>query len=240
MGKDPKKDASKSQSGQKKSSMPKPSPPRKTTPNRESNRHVGKMANANQIKFKTVGIDGVALGLALKSDGSGPAFMGNIPGHIENNESRMDKCQLLFFTKLRKPDGSDEVHEVSNKQGNMYPFDIAVFCTVDGEDMVTAVNNYAKTLTEISKVECRTEWKYGVPVFLPKGNATPPDEPPLSTYLLNADCVIVIKRVFTGCDTKTDLMNNEHRNDILSQVFGDATVGFNVIDGMDDAFYDNL
>ena len=216
------------------------SPPRKTVPNRESNRHVDRMSNANQVKYKQVGIENVAVGLIYKPDGKGPAFVGNILGHIESDTSKMEVCKLLFFTKLRKPDGSDEVHEVSNKQGNMYPFDVAVFCTLDGELMSAAVNNYTKQLNEVAKAECRNEWKYGVPFFVNKGNATPPNMPPLSTYLLNADCVLVMKRVFEGCDTKTELMNNEYRDEILKNVFGDATTGFNIIDEMDDEFYENL
>ena len=47
----------------------------------------------------------------------------------------------------------------------------------------------------------------------------------------------------TGCFppyTKTELMNNEFRNDILSAVFGDANVGFEIIEGFDEEFYDSL
>jgi len=232
----------KNKEGAKKHDVPKKasSPPRKTVPNRESSQYAGKIMNSNQVKFKYVGIDNVAIALVYKPDGQGPAFLGNILSHIEGNATRMEKCKLLFFTKLRKSDGSDQVEEVPNKQGNMYPFETAVFCTLDGEPMTAAVNNYTKTLNEIAKVECATEWKYGVPLFSYKGNSTPPNTPPLSTYLLNADCALVMKRVFQDCDTKTELMNNEFRNDILSAVFGDANVGFEIIEGFDEEFYDSL
>ena len=141
------------------------SPPRKKVPDRESNRYNNKYENANQVRFYEVGIENVAVGLVYKADGKGPAFLGNILRHIEEDKNKMDKCKLIFFTKLRNPDGSDEVYQVPNKQGNKYPFDVAVFCTLSGEYMAHATSNYTRTLNDIAKNDCSDDLKCGLPFF---------------------------------------------------------------------------
>lgn len=216
------------------------SPPRKATPLRESNRHAGNLSNANQVKFMNVTIDNVAIGVATKSDGVGPSYLGNILSHIESDAEKMEHCKILFFTKLRNPNGSDEALEVANKQGNKYPFDIAVFATTDEVPIRTAASNYAMTLTEISKTDCKDEWKFGVPMYLYKGDATPAIKPSLNYYLLTEDCVAVMKRIYEGCDFKQQLLTNEFRDTILSEVFGDAAKGLDIIENMADAIYDTI
>lgn len=224
-----------------KSDQKKPSsPPRKAVPDRDSNRHAKKYENANQVRYKMVGIDNMSVGMVYKADGKTPAFLGNILGHIESDRSKMDRCKLIFFTKMRNPDGTDEVYEVANKQGNKYPIDVAVFCTLEGEHMSAATSNFTRTLNEIANSECKNEWRFGVPLFVHKGNSTPPTPLPISTYLVNNDCISVIKKVYENVETKTSLMNNEFRDGILAEVFGNADAGFNVVDSMDEELYDNL
>ena len=215
------------------------SPPRKAVPDRESsNRRSNKYENANQVKFKEVGIANIAVGMVYKADGKGPAFLGNILSHIENSKEKMNKCKLIFFSKLRKPDGSNEVYELANKQGNKYPFDVAVFCTLDGEYMTAASANFTRELNDIAKTVCAEEWKYGVPVFVHKGNAK--EILPVNHYILNDDCVVLIKKVYENCETKELFLKNEFKDDILTEVFGDAKIGMDVINCMDDDVYDNL
>jgi hypothetical protein len=219
-----------------------PSPPRKTNTKRESSNFVQKLLNADQVKYKTVGIPGLAIGLILKSDGVGPAYVGKILGFVENNAEKMDRCKLLLVTQLRNPNGMNIILQTPNKKGNEYPHDIVVFSLdPDGEITINqAVTEFAKVITEIAKNDCKDDWKYGTPFFSNKGDATPPDVQPLGYYLMDEDCVTVIKRTYEGCDTKDELMNNEFRDDILKAVFGDANKGFSAVEAIADEVYYEL
>jgi hypothetical protein len=124
-----------------------PSPPRKTNTKRESSNFVQKLLNADQVKYKTVGIPGLAIGLILKSDGVGPAYVGKILGFVENNAEKMDRCKLLLVTQLRNPNGMNSLDP-------------------DGEMTINqAVTEFAKVITEIAKNDCKDDWKYGTPFF---------------------------------------------------------------------------
>ena len=69
---------------------------------------------------------------------------------------------------------------------------------------------------------------------------TPPNVLPLAHYLMNEDCVTVIKRTYEGCDTKEALMANEFRDDIIKAVFGDANIGFSAVEEIADEVYYEL
>lgn len=215
-------------------------PPRKQETKRESTPHLDRLRSANQVKYKLVGIDRVAVGLIYKPDGIQPAFLGNILSHIEGNPSRMNHCKLMLMTQLRNPDGTNAVLETENKAGNKYPSDIVVFATDDTTSIARAAFNLGSTLSSIAKNECRNDWKFGIPLFCSKGDATPPAEPSLAHYLLNEDCITVTKRVFEGCDTKEEFMNNEFRDMILETVFGNASNGLAVVEGMPEELFDEL
>lgn len=236
--------ASKSQESPKSSNSPakknsSPSPPRKSVTKRESSRSFN-LEKANQVKYKYVGIDNVAVGLILKPDGAGSAFMGNIWSHVEGNSEHMNHCQLMLITKLRNPDGSNEHLEVENKSGNKYPMDIVVFATEEPTTVQDAANNLARLLSNIAKNECAAEFKFGIPIFINKGDVTPPNVVSLNHYLIDEDCVTVMKRTFEGVDTKQDLMDSEFRDDILASIYGDTETGLQVIGGMIDELYDAL
>lgn len=49
-----------------------------------------------------------------------------------------------------------------------------------------------------------------------------------------------MKRIFENCDTKEDLMNNQYMSFILQTVFGNETVGNDIIGGMFDELYNEL
>ena len=219
---------------------PPPSPPRKTSVKRQSNHHLDKLSSANMIKWKKVGIDDLAVALIYKPDGIGPAFTGNIFGHIENNPERMEFCKILMITNLRNPNGENEVLETENKQGNKYPTALVVLSTNEPVSFNEAAWNLAKTMNNIAKNECVGEWKFGIPFFVNKGDATPPDTLPLSHYLLNEECVTVMKRIFENCDTKDELLSNNFKDYIMESVFGDVAVGDDIITGMFDELYNEL
>lgn len=235
---------SKSQESPKSSTPPSkknssPSPPRKSVTKRESGRSFN-LDKANQVKFKYVGIDRVAIGLVLKPDGTGSPFMGNIWSHIQGNLEHMNHCQIMLVTKLRNPDGTNEWLEVENKAGNKYPMDIVVFATEESTTVQQAANNLARLLSNIAKNECAAEWKFGTPIFINKGDATPSNVVSINKYLVDEDCVTVMKRTFEGVDTKEDLMNSEYRDEMLASIYGDTATGLEVIQGMIDDLYDAL
>ena len=62
----------------------------------------------------------------------------------------------------------------------------------------------------------------------------------MSTYLLNNDCILFIKRFYEQCDTKEQLCNNDYRDTIFETVFGETDKGWSVLDAMTDDKYDLL
>lgn len=218
------------------------SPARKKTFNRESNKFKGKVSNANQVRYRRVSsIDGLAVAHFLRSNGSDPAYTGSIFPNIESNTSHMSLCGITLITTLRNPNGTNEPLQKVNKAGNSYPVTVTVILTDEGVTLSQAASNIAKTMTNIAKNECKTEWNFGTPVFVNKGDASPPTLLPLSHYLVDFDCITVMKRIFEGTDTKDDMLNkNKDRDEILNMVFGDANKGFEVIENLEDSIYEEL
>lgn len=218
------------------------SPVRKKTFNRESNKFKGKVSNANQVRYRRVSsIDGLAVAHFLRSNGSDPAYTGSIFPNIESNTSHMSHCGITLITTLRNPNGTNEPLQKVNKAGNSYPVTVTVILTDEGVSLSQAASNIAKTMTNIAKNECKTEWNFGTPVFVNKGDASPPTLLPLSHYLVDFDCITVMKRIFEGTDTKDDMLNkNKDRDEILNMVFGDANKGFEVIENLEDSIYEEL
>ena len=218
------------------------SPARKKTFNRESNKFKGKVSNANQVRYRRVSsIDGLAVAHFLRSNGSDQAYTGSIFPNIESNTSHMSLCGITLITTLRNPNGTNEPLQKVNKAGNSYPVTVTVILTDEGVTLSQAASNIAKTMTNIAKNECKTEWNFGTPVFVNKGDASPPTLLPLSHYLVDFDCITVMKRIFEGTDTKDDMLNkNKDRDEILNMVFGDANKGFEVIENLEDSIYEEL
>lgn len=216
-----------------------PSPPRKSSTNREKSVRLDKLTSANMIKCFEVGIENVGIGVILKSDGQSPAFTGKILGFIEGNAEHMLQGQVMLFSKLRNPNGSNEHLETINKQGNKYPTDVVVFST-ENQTLGGACHNLAKLMNSISKNECVEDWKFGTPMFVSKGVVPRVDVLPLSHYLLNEECVTVIKRIYENCDTKKAFLNNEYKDTILETVFGDHEYGNQIIDEIIEELYDEL
>ena len=216
------------------------SPPRKAKTNRKNTQYSIKTSRAEQVKFKSVGIDGVGLALIYKSNGTDFSFLGNCLSHLQSKEDKMELCKVTMFAKLRKPESNELLQTKPNKSGNSYPVDIVVFST-DGEiNLNQACTNLAKTLGEIAKDECKTDFHYGIPIFMNKGDCSPPTVLPLSYYLLDYDCISVIKRIYEGADTKEELMANPQMKNILTIVFGEANKGFQVLEQIPEEVYEEL
>lgn len=218
------------------------SPARKKTFNRNltSSRARYQVSNANQVRYRRVSsIDGLAVAHFLRSNGSDPAYTGSIFPNIESNTSHMSLCGITLITTLRNPNGTNEPLQKVNKAGNSYPVTITVILTDEGVSLSQAASNIAKTMTNIAKNECKTEWNFGTPVFVNKGDASPPTLLPLSHYLVDFDCITVMKRIFEGTDTKDDMLNKNKDGDV-NMVFGDANKGFEVIENLEDSIYEEL
>lgn len=217
-----------------------PSPPRKTSVKRESIHKLDKFTSANMIKWMKVGIDDLAVASVLKPDGVGPAFTGNIMGKIEIDPEKMEFCKIMMISNLRNPNGDNEILETENKQGNKYPTQVVVISTDPSVPINMAAWNLAKTMNNIAKNELEGEWKFGTPFFINKGDATPIDNLPLSHYLLNEECIAVMKRIYENCDTKDELLKNEYLESILETIFGDFNIGNDIVNGMFDEEYNEL
>ena len=215
------------------------SPARKAKTTRKNSQFSIKTSRAEQIKFKRVGIDGVGIALSYKSNGTDPSYLGTCLSHLQSKEEKMELCKVAMFTKLRNPE-SNEPLQKPNKVGNLYPVDVVVIST-DGEiDVNKACTNLAKTLGEIAKNECKTEFQFGIPIFMNKGDCTPPTVLPLSYYLMDFDCITIIKRIFEDADTKEQLMANSERDNILKIVFGEANKGTQVLEQIEEEVYEEL
>ncbi len=65
--------------------------------------------------------------------------------------------------------------------------------SVEDEDksFVAAVDGLVNVLHHVATSDnCRGSWQYSVPTFVNRGSAMPPSVPPMSTYLLNEDCIM--------------------------------------------------
>ena len=216
------------------------SPTRKAKTKREGSSYSTMASRAEQVKYKLVGIDNVAVVVFLKSNGVDPSYLGNILSYVKSDQEKMEFCKVASFTHLRNPDGTNEALQKANKSGNSYPIDIGVIST-DGEVTVSqACINLAKTLGDIAKTECKAEFSYGIPIFINKGDCTPPTQLPLCHYLMDYDCITIIKRIYEGADTKEELMENQDRDSILSIVFGEANKGFAVLESISEEIYGQL
>lgn len=216
-----------------------PSPLRKSKPNRSGG--PPKLSHANVLKYTLVGgAQGLGVVRVLKPDMINNAFVGSILSYFKEDDERKEKCQVILLTELRNPDGTNEPMETTNKAGSKYPTEAIVICTDDDASVSAAVSALAQEMSSVAKNECKTDWKYGVPFFINKGNATPPDVRPLSHYLMDYDCASVIRRCFENCEDKNALLNNPNKDTILGMIFGSVEAGNEAIDSIDDGFYVNL
>ena len=106
----------------------------------------------------------------------------------------------------------------------MYPTDVFVMSIErPNYPYFSAIGDLVRVLNEVAgNPIVKPSWQYGTPVFVNRGTATPPTIVPLSSYLLNEDCISFIKRFYEQCNVKEQLCNNEHCDTILEAVFKEA------------------
>jgi len=214
----------------------KASPPRKSTISRESRDSVSFNC---QVKFIDVGFDDVFLVKIYKPDGKYPAFVG--PINREINDDEQDKkvdANLVLHCQERKSKEENELLETPSNTGAKCYTDVYVLTTENTITFHQAAGNLTRVFNDIARNEAKGGFKYGVPTFVNRGNNTPPKKPCLHDYLLDRDCITMLKRTFQGADTKEDLNNNEFRDSILEAVFGDCNLGYDIVNALSDEEYE--
>ena len=213
------------------------SPPRKATISRESRATI---ASNCQVKFTDVGIEDICVARIYKPNGFEPAFVGPINKHLndEINEDKRRDGNIVLISQQKKSKMENELLETPSQTGAKYYTDVYVLTTDNAISFHEAAGNLTRVFNDVSRNEARDGFKYGHPTFVNKGNNTPPTKPCLHDYLLDRDCITILKRAYKGADTKYELMNNEFRDDILEIVFGDSNVGYQIVNELDDETYE--
>jgi hypothetical protein len=216
-------------------------PPRKSTVDR-SPLKSGKSSKDQLVKYKEVGIQGVCLAFCFKPDGIGPSYISPITRYLEDAETEKVNGHILFLAQLRDPKGENTPLQTPSSSGKMYPTDVFVMSIErPNYPYFSAIGDLVRVLNEVAgNPIVKPSWQYGTPVFVNRGTATPPTIVPLSSYLLNEDCISFIKRFFEDCDSKESLSNNEHRDEILKEVFGSADEGWHALETISDEAYEML
>jgi hypothetical protein len=216
-------------------------PPRKSNANRSPLKFT-KPAKDQQIRYREIGIPGICLSFAFKPDGVNSSFMEPLLRALDEDDAQKAAGHILFLTQARKTDGSNSIAQTPSMTGKLYPTDIIVV-SVEDEDksFVAAVDDLVKVFHHVATGDnCRGSWQYSVPTVVNRGSAMPPSVPPMSTFLLNEDCISFIKRFYEECKTKEQLCKNEYRDTILEAVFGEADKGWSVLESMTDDQYETL
>jgi hypothetical protein len=217
------------------------SPPRKSTIDRSPLKY-GKSSKDQLVKYKEVGIQGVCLAFCFKPDGINPSFISPIIRYLEDAEIEKGNGHILFLAQLRDPSGANTALQTASATGKLYPTDVFVMSIErPNYPYFSAIGDLVRVLNDVSgNPIVKPSWQYGTPVFVNRGTATPPTIAPLSNYILNEDCLTFIKRFFEDCDTKESLSNNEHRDEILKEVFGSADEGWRALESISDENYEML
>ena len=214
------------------------SPPRKSGKANFSPLRGGTQgSSSHQVKYSKTTIEGLFVAFFRKPDGVGPAFCKPNLRNLEECESKKEEACVLFTTERRDANdgGMYKKMVTTSSTGKEYTHDIAII-SIEGTllDIRTASNKLVKIMNKLSE-ELHDLYLYGAPKFVNKGEETSKDGiPPVSDFLLGEDCLSLLKRLFSGCDTKDEFMDNEHRDSILEAVFGDMDVGMSVVEDINE------
>ena len=211
------------------------SPPRKAIITRENRNGA---SSHLQVKFSEVGIDDFCVAKVDKANGTDSAYMYPINRRLNADEAKKERGNLVYHTFMRKSKEEDELLETPSQKGTLYNTDVYILYTNGAIAFHQATANLTKVFNEIARDEAKDDFKYGTPSFVNKGDCTPPVTPCLQNFLLDKDCISVIKRIYQDTETKEALMENEYRDAILETVFGDCDVGLKIINALDDKDYE--
>ena len=187
-------------------------------------------SHANQVKMY-IPIPGIGITRATKPDGNSPAFFKPTALALQEDEEKKDECKMVFMSELRNPNGDNSALVNTSTTGKEYTHDIMVVNFID-EDPKTVLHSITKVLNDVTG-SVKTMYQYGAPKFVNMGVIDSKNNP-ISHYLLDEDCITLIKRLYEGCDTKDEFMENPARDTILTEVFGGVKGGMSVIEEIDD------
>ena len=207
------------------------SPPRKSTlGNNRSPSKLIKKSHQHQIKCFVPATD-IAIVRFTKPDGNQPSFLKPTLQALEEDEGKKDECKIVFMTELRDPNGNNCAWINTSSTGKEYTHDIMIV-NLMGESPKAVLSDIVKVINDVT-LQVKTMYQYGAPKFN-NGGIISCGNHSISHYLLDDDCVSLIKRFYEHTDTKDDFMGYEHRDAVLVEVFGDKEVGMDVIAGVTD------
>jgi len=208
-------------------SVPVPvTPPRKK--GQIKSRKAVKKTSGQEVKYYTVkDMEGVYIIKVLRPDSAQPSFYAPTIALFEEEESEKEELGLLFFTELRDPYTGEGSMKAVSSTGKEYAYDIAVMMWGD-KDPKAEMHNYVKKLNFFSQ-NAKDKYQYGVPKFISKGQVALSTPKVAYHYLLDTDCISLIKMYFENCDSKDEFLANEYRSQILITVFGNENVGMRVV-----------
>ena len=207
------------------------SPPRKSTlGNNRSPSKLVKKSYQHQIKCVVPATD-IAIVRFTKPDGNQPSFLKPTLQALEGDEGKKDECKMVFMTELRDPNGNNCAWINTSSTGKEYTHDVMIVNLMN-ESPKAVLNDIVKVINDVTG-QVKSMYQYGAPKFN-NGGIVSCEDRPLSYYLMDDDCVSVIKRFYEHTDTKEDFMEYELRDAVLVEVFGDKEVGMDVIMGVSD------
>ena len=206
-------------------------PPRKSTlgNNRSPPKSI-KKSHQNQIKCYVPAPD-IAIVRFTKPDGNQPAFLKPTLQALEEDDEKKDLCKIVFMTELRDPSGNNCALINTSSTGKEYTHDVMVV-NLMGEAPKVVMSSLATAINDMTS-QVKTMYQFGAPKFN-NGGILKCENRPLSYYLMNDDCISLMKRFYEGTDIKDDFMENENRDAILTEVFGDKEHGMEVLNEIDD------
>jgi hypothetical protein len=217
------------------------SPPRKSAIDRSPLKTV-KSSKDQIVRYKEVGIEGVCLAFCYKPDGINPSYIAPIIRYLDDSEGDKAAGHIMFLAQLRDSTGANVPLQTPSATGKLYSTDVIVMSIDDPRyTYFSAIGDLVNVLNDAAHNSVvRPQWQFQVPNFVNRGRATPPTVVPLSTYLLNDDCISFIKRFWENCESKDALNNNEHRDVILKEVFGSADEGWQALENISEEAYELL
>ena len=211
-------------------------PPRKT--GKVVSRKAVKKVSAQDIKYNLIrDMEGVIVVKVFRPDSVQPSFYAPTIAAFEEDEDAKRECEIAFFSELRDPYGKIGPWKAVSSTGKEYTYDIAVIVLSDTTSGMSSykegVDKYTRKLNTLSQ-DVKDKYQYGTPKFANRGVVGTHATNVAYHYLLDDDCISLIKVYYDKCQTKEEFMENEFRGQILEQVFGDENIGMSVIDACTD------
>ena len=192
----------------------------------------------NFIEVYVTAVPEISIAIGIKdTNPPGPSFLFN-PMKKFNDEahygSLSDKWGITAFMDRKTPGGDDVMRYLSG--GSTYPWKTMITLHL------TEIENHAEVGTKIAKgftKFCLDEKHNRRKKFVFRKVHYEDEPKPLNYYLMDKDCVAMLKKMYGGDDgsTKQDLLEY---GDLLTNFFGCEEKGKEVLEAVDDYIWDML